>query len=200
MPLVIPSTVLVRLTWGFAGQPAAINVLAFRKLDGSAVDQAKANSIDAAMKAAHTSSGLRALQTGAVQLMTASVRDISAPNLPEFVGAGDPQGGTAVAGKQLPPQISLVVTLRTAKAGKEFRGRSYVPLWHDSALDASGIASAAATTAAKAFIDAADAGLTPLGYDLAVASRKNLTNELVTATQVRNAVWDTIRKRAIAGV
>lgn len=200
MPLVIPSTVLVRLIWGYGGAPSAINVLAFRKLDGTAVDQGKADAVDAAIKSAHTSSGLRALQIGAVELQKASIRDISAPNLPEFIGSGASQGGTQTGGKQLPPQVALVVTLRTAKAGKAYRGRCYVPLWGDSALAAGGVATAAATTAAKAFVDAVDSGLTPLGYDLTVASRKLLTNELVTTTQVRDATWDTIRRRAVAGV
>lgn len=198
--LVIPATVLVRMVWGYGAVGAGVNVLGFRKLTGAAVDQTVANSIDAAIKSAHTSSGLRALQPTQISLNYAAVRDISSPNLPEFIGTGASQPGTAAAGQALPPQIALVVTLRTAKAGKPFRGRSFVPFWHSSANDTSGNATAAAQTAAKAFIDGIDSGLTPLGFDLAVVSRLQVENNVVTATIVRNAAWDTIRKRATAGI
>lgn len=198
--LVIPGAVLVRLVWGYGGAPTAVNVLGFRKIGGAAIDQTLANQVDAAIKAAHGTSGLKVLQFGAVELMSCAVRDISGPSLPEFVGSGAASAGTAPTGKQLPPQVALVVTLRTAKAGKSYRGRSYIPLWHDTALAAGGTATTAATTAAKAFIDGIDSGLTPLGLDLAVVSRKTLSHELVTLTQVRDATWDTIRKRAVPGI
>jgi hypothetical protein len=200
MPLVIPNTVLCRVVWGYGGAPQAVNVFAFAKKDAAPVTQAKADAVDAAIKSAHTSSGLRALQVGAVQLLYAGLRDISAPSLPEFIGSGPAQGGTQAAGKHLPPQIALVITLRTANVGKSYRGRCFVPFFGDSALDAGGTATAAASTAAKSFVDTLNSGVDTTGYDLAVASRKLLQSNLVNATQVRDLVWDTIQKRAVAGI
>jgi hypothetical protein len=199
-PLVIPSGVLIRYIWTAGGSPFAVNVLGATKAGGTAVNQALADTLGAAVKSTFTSSGLAALMPTSVALSQVGVRDISQPSMPEFVSAGAAVAGTATGGKMLPPQIALCVTLRTNKAGRSFRGRQYIPGWHDTALSATGGATAAATAAAKAFYDGVAAPMAGAGLTIAVLSRKLFSAESVGSFQVRDAVWDTIRKRAVPGI
>lgn len=197
--IVIPNTVLYRIIWTLGGVAYAVNVLAGRK-SSMTVDQARADAIGAAFKSAFTTSGYAAVVHSTVTLWNVGLRDISAPNLPEFVSNNAPQPGTQAAGKILPLQVAQVITLRTAKAGKSYRGRVFLPGFGDSALATDGSATSAATTAGKAFLDAIMTATASQGGALAVASRTTASNELVTSTQSRSSAWETIRGRAIAGI
>lgn len=198
--LVVPNSALVKLVWGSATGNVSVNVIGYSKAAGFTIDQSVADAVKARIHTVFATSGLQPLIPTGLGLNTVSIRDISSPNLPEFTGAGARIAGTAAAGKILPPQVAVCVTLRTARAGKSYRGRVYLGSWHDSVLDASGAATAAATTAAQSFIDLIrqNAGNASLG--LAIVSRKLLTNTPVTLVQVRDATFDTIRGRAVPGV
>lgn len=195
--LVVPNAALARLIWTSGGTPFQINVIGYAKSAALVVDQALADALSTAWKAAFTSSGYAALVPTTIALAQVALRDISQPNRPEFIGAGTPTAGTAAAGKRLPPQTALCVTLRTALAGKSFRGRVYLGGWHDTANQADGTASAAATTAARSFVNSS---APPAGLTLAVVSRKLLTATAIQDAQVRDAQWDTIRRRATPGI
>lgn len=201
-PLVVPNAALVRLVWGSASSPLAVNVLGSRKVGAGAIDQATANTLSTAIKARFTASGYAALVPNTLGLISVGIRDISQPNLPEFVGAGGITLGTQAAGKVLPPQVSLCITLRTALAGKSFRGRVFLPVWGDSALAADGTAVAAATTAGVSFINGVSTDMVASGLNLAVVSRKQLAATVLVSggVQSRNAVWETIRGRAVPGI
>lgn len=197
--LVIPNTVLYRIIWTAGGVAYAVNILGGRKTSMT-VDQARADAVSAAFKSAFTSSGLAAVVHSTIALWNVGIRDISSPSLPEFLGSGAASNGTQAAGKLLPAQVAQVITLRTAKAGKSFRGRVYIPGFGDSALATDGTATSAATTAAKAFVDAVKTATETQGAPLAVVSRLTASNELVTSTQSRSSTWETVRGRAIAGI
>lgn len=199
-PLVIPASVLIRIIWSSGGSQYAVNVIGAVKTGSVTVNQALADGLFADAKTAHTSSGLAALQPTTVTLSSLGVRDISGPNLPEFMGAGVASAGTAAGGKMLPPQTALCVTIRTAKAGRSYRGRMYVPGWHDTALSSTGTATAGASTAAKGFADNFSVAIAGRSLSLAVLSRKHLESNLATTTQVRDTIWDTVRKRAVPGI
>lgn len=197
-PLVISNAVLVRLVWTGQTTGTPVNVIGFRKTGATVVDQALADQVSSIIKTNFTSSGYAALVSTALGIVSVGVRDLSQPNLPEFIGAGAKEPGAAATGKQLPAQLALCVTLRTAKAGKSFRGRVYLPQWQDSALDAGGFVTSAANTAGVAFMNENKTDLLAAGLTLAVVSRKTLSYQDVTLVQSRDQIWDTIRGRGNA--
>lgn len=198
-PLVVPSGALARLVWAKGGVPYAVNVIGLRKLAAGNLTQAQATAFAAAVLAAFTSSGQAAVVGTAVTLHQVALRDISEANLPEFIGVGAAVPGTA-AGNLLPPQIAACMTLRTAKAGKNYRGRVYLTGYTVGQVTATGDAVAAVGTAGVAFVNAIDTAAAQASCDLAVVSRELKLTELVTSVQSRDAVFETIRGRAIAGI
>lgn len=198
--LVITNAVLIRFIWGTAAAASAVNVIGARKGGTTTINQGLADRLSASIKTHFTASGYGALVPATLGLRTVGVRDLSGPNLPEFVGTGAITLGTATGGKILPPQLAAVVTLRTAKAGKSFRGRMYLGLWHDSALDASGSMTPAANSAVAGFAAGLPTILSGEGLTAAVVSRKLASLEDITSSQVRDTQFETQRRRAIPGI
>jgi hypothetical protein len=198
--LVIPNTVMVRLLWS-QGTHAPINVMGALKTGTVTVNQTLANTVGSAIKSAFTSSGQAAQVGTGTSLLNVGLRDIATANLPEFLDNGAAVPGTAT-GDPLPPQIAQCVTLRTASAGKSFRGRIYLPGYTEAASDTSGQVSVAARTAAAAFVNAINSALNGSAMALAVMSRPNSAtgkvgfSTTVTLVQLRDAIWDTQRRRA----
>ena len=200
MALIVPQAALVRIIWTLGGQPFAVNVLGCRKTGATVIDQALANTVGASIKASFTSSGLAggAVST-TVGLANVGVRDISSAANVEFIDGGASVPGS-VGDDVLPPQVAYCVTLRTARAGKSYRGRVYLPGFTKGQSTTGGTVTAAARDFAAAFLNDIRTDLPATGLSLAVVSRKNLTTELVTLAQGRDLVWDTIRGRATAGI
>ena len=198
-PLVVTNCALIRLVWASGGTPYAVNVLGARKKSPFAINQGIADSVSTAVMGAFNASSLKTAIGTAVTLERVYTRDINAPSQPEFVGSAAAVPGTAT-GNLLPPQVAICVTLRTALAGKEFRGRVYLPGFAASALVASGAYSPGLQGFCTAFVQAVNDALDPVNFDLAVISRKLSSSELVTTVLTRDTVFDTIRKRAIPGI
>lgn len=199
MPLVVPNAALLRCLWNLGGVPSAVNVYGVDNASSVAITQTLTNTVGAAVKAALTSSGLGAAISSQVSLASVGIRDLGSANAPEFIDAAVATAATGT-GDLLPLNVSLCVTLRTALAGRSFRGRSYIWGWTETRNTSAGTADATAQTAAKAFVDAVESSLAASGLHLAVVSRHLSQRNRVTSTQVRDGVWDTMRKRAIAGV
>lgn len=187
------------MIWSNSFGAYAVNVLGGRKAGAATIDQGFANTLGAAIKSALTSSGQVAQIGTLITLTSVGVRDISAPSLPEFMDAGAAVPGTA-AGNLLPSQIAMCFTLRTAKAGKNYRGRSYLSGYTVGALTAGGAAVAGVGTAGVAFLTAIKTAMTTSGLAMAIVSRELHTTEDVTLIQSRDATWETQRRRAIAGI
>ena len=199
-PLVVSNAVLVRLIWSAGGVPFAVNVLGGRKISATTIDQGFANTLGSAIKGAISAVALVPQLHTSVALMSVGVRDISAAARPEFIDAGTAVNGTGT-GNLLPPQVAICCTLRTALAGKSFRGRYYQAGMPVGANSATGTILAAASTPVRDFISALRITHFPSnGLALAVISRKNAVATDVTLEQVRDAQWDTQRRRAEAGV
>lgn len=198
-PLVIPNAVLVRLIWTNGGTPYAVNVLGARNPGAVSITQALTNTVGSAIKGAVASSGLADELSNVVALANVGMRNIAIANQPEFLDAAVPAGGVAAVAL-LPPQVSLCVTLRTALAGRSFRGRVFLPGFTEDSNDTGGSASADARTAGVAFITAVQDALDGSGLNLAVLSRTVPTATDVSAILVRDAVWDTQRRRATPGI
>src|SRR5689334_18708054 len=122
-PLVISNAVKVRLHWSYNGK-LGFNVLGGQVGGGYTNSQGHADALGTAVLARFTSSGLKALCATTTSLLAVGIRDVRSANLVEYVSTASAVPGTG-SGDPLPNQDAAVVTLRTALAGKHFRGRVY---------------------------------------------------------------------------
>lgn len=167
-PLVVPNAVQIRLMYGIAGN-GAFNVIHARKLAAQVVTQALTNLIGAAIKSAW-SARIAGLSNAGVGLIRVGLRDLSAPNQPEFLDTGAVVTGTGV-GETLPAGVSSCVTLRTALTGKSQRGRIYIGGFTELQNTNNATMDPAAGTAATAFVQDISAALTAQQLTLGVLSR-----------------------------
>lgn len=200
MPLIVTQGALVRLIWAQSGINYAVNVYGAINTASAAITQTTANTLGSAIKAAFSAGGAWNTQVGtSVTLANVGIRDVSAPNRPEFLDAGAAVAGTA-AGNLAPLNTAICVTLRTALAGRSFRGRTYLSGLTTAAVSTGGLITGPVQAAAKAWVDAVDAAMGANGFPMAVISRtRNVAND-VTLTQTRDALWDTQRRRTIPGI
>ena len=195
----------MRLVWALGGSLYALNVMGVVNTGAVAITQAITNTIGTAIKSALTSSGLGALIHTSVTLANIGLRDIRTANTAEFLDTGGATAGTS-AGDFLPPQTAFVVTLRTAQAGRSFRGRVYLPGYGEGANAVTGTIGSA--TQSVAFVTAVQAALVTNGLNLGVLSRPApLATPAragfitpVTSIVARDLVWDTQRRRAVPGI
>lgn len=167
--MAIPAAAQIRLLWALGIQEGAINVLGAQVTGNPTFDQAFANTIGAAIKSAFTTNF--AAQVGAgTSLVRVGVRDLRGDNLPEFRDSGAAAPGTGT-GDYLPRQTAACFTLRTAGAGKSFRGRVYFGGFTESVNDANGNTLTAVHTAGVAFLNAINSALQANGLRLGVVSR-----------------------------
>lgn len=203
--LIVPNAAQMRLIWAQGGVLYALNVLGVHIPGATAITQALANTIGTAVKAAFASTSYNSMMGPTITLVNIGIRDIRTANQPEFIDSGAVVTGTAV-GDLLPPQTALVITLRTALAGRNYRGRVYL-CGFTEAINSSTGAATGATTAVN-FVAAVKAALVASSLDLGVISRPDDTKvppkvgwvTPVTAMVARDLVWDTQRRRAIPGI
>jgi len=199
--LVVPNGGQISLKWNLSGQ-AAYNVLGLNVGAGALIDQNMANAVSSVVATAFAAAGYPSLLDQASSLDTIALRDLRGPNLPEFVGTS-PGGIGSSIGEQVGNDRACLVTLRTAYAGKSYRGRVYLPMNASSALDTETSSyTSGATTAAKNFIDQIISGLagnaTIAGtLRLAVVSRKpgEERSSVVIRTEVRSPLVTSQRRR-----
>ena len=203
--LVVANAGQMRLIWALSGQLYALNVMGVVNTGSVAITQALTNTIGTAVKAAFTSSGQAASTHTTVTLANIGLRDIRTANTAEFLDSGGAVAGTS-AGDILPLQVANCVTLRTAQAGRSFRGRVYLPGYSEAFNAVLGVISGAAT--GVAFVTAIKAALVASSLDLGVLSRPAPQLPVprvgfitvLTSIVSRDSVWDTQRRRAIPGI
>lgn len=208
-PLVLADAVHVRLLWEFSGKKSS-NILGGRVSGGFVNSQTHANDLGTAIVASYTSSGLKALCASTTYLDGVGIRDLRTPNEVEYISVAGGIAGTG-AGDPLPNEVSAVVTLRTAKAGKSYRGRVYFSGANEAQNDATQHMEAAYQTAIKDFMDAVMSDMASEGITLAVLSAPRYANLVppldiqtwagdltdVVSTQVLDSKWDSQRRRRI---
>lgn len=202
--LVVANAAQMRLIWSLSGQLYALNVMGV-VANAVPITQALTNTIGAAIKTSFGSTAYNTNMHTTVALANFGLRDIRTANQPEFVDTGAAVVGTGT-GDLLPPQTALCVTLRTAQVGQSYRGRVYLPGFAESINTATGTATG--TTLSINFVAAIQAALVANGLNLGVLSRPapNATPARfgfitpVTSIVIRDAVWDTQRRRAVPGI
>lgn len=208
--VVIPNCIQVRLIWTLPNTKTVYNVMHASVAGGFTATGAVAQAAFTALVAAAGWTSWKAQVNSGVTLAGLDLRDMRALNQPIVGSTTGAQAGTG-AGTALPPGDALVVTLRTAQAGRGFRGRVYLPGLDSGALAAGGVASGTATTNATAFVTAVQTALTGQGMTLAIgqAHRQQYTGTKgavhpdrpaavvpVTLILVRNTIIDHQRRRA----
>lgn len=168
MALQITGGLQLKLYYNITTQ-LAINVLGMTPSGTVTVNQALADTVGAMVKSAWTAQ-MAPHCAPANSLVRVGIRDLRVANLPEFRDTGAAVAGTGGVADALPASIALVVTLRTAKAGKSFRGRCYLPGWNETENNATGTSANAAGIAGVAFINAIGTGLQSSALKLAVLS------------------------------
>lgn len=218
--LFIPNAAQLSLFWSLAGQ-LGINVIGASQTGGVVFNQALAEALGSAIKAAFTTN-LSIHMPAASRLVRVGIRSLSSPNLPIFRDTGAIVSGAA-AGDPMPMQISQCITFRTARSGKSYRGRTYLSGWGELVNDVNGLQSTTSATAGVAFMQAVSNALTAQQLTMAVLSRPAYESNLVRTTIVpggenivdtishvtpkagsfqnivaiesRNAIWETQRRR-----
>lgn len=192
--VVIPGAAQLRVFWQLSGVDWAINVYTINNPSAVGINQALANTLGAAIKGFFSSSGFASHVANLVNLNRIGLRDISVANQAEYFDISAVQPGTG-AFDLLPLQTALCVTLRTALAGRSYRGRTYLFGLHKNEDAQGGTINSAARTAAVAYVNGIGSALTSSNLQLAVGSRTHTLATPVTNVVSRDANWCAQRRR-----
>lgn len=206
--LVIPNAAILTLRWSGLTRTWR-NVIGVQGISTlPVIDQALANTLHTEIMAAANIPALMALMSDNTIFEGIVIRDISGPNRAEYVSTGTPLAG-GDATDPLPLNVAACVTVRTAFAGRSFRGRVYFSGWAESQNDANGRAVAGVGTAATNALISINSVLAGHGMTVAVLSRprdakvipavtitaKGGTSAPVTGFASRNTKWESQRRR-----
>lgn len=211
-PELIDNCVQVRLAWALANGRVAYSVLHARKTAGQAVNVALATSFFTPLVASFSTANHLGSVISSNQVLTGSdMRDLSNPgNFPLVAATNSGAAGTGGT-IALPPNVALVLTLRTAQAGQGFRGRVYQPGLASADDQAPGNASPATTAALTQWGADLQAAFNAAGLTWAIAQparqaytghggrqhpARNAGMVNVTSWVVRNAIFDSQRRRS----
>ena len=173
------------------------------------ITQALVDALFTAIKARAETTTILGMMPTTTQLVACSVRDLRNEAMAEIKSAGTPAAGTGT-GDLLPLNNAVCVTIRTAKAGKSFRGRSYIAGWNEAQNDGTGRMNQTTADAAKGFITGIGQAFgAPFQAQLAVLSfardaetipakvitGKSSFSNGVTLLESRNLKWESQRRR-----
>jgi hypothetical protein len=168
-PVVIPNAIEVDLLWNLSSGKQVKNVLHGQVAAGFTATSAVAQAVYAAIIASGQWTAWAAFVPTSASFAAVALRDLRTANMPTVQSTGGATAGTS-ASAALPPGVSLCITLRTALAGRGFRGRVYLPALASNALvTGTGAASAAADTAAVNLVTEVQTALTASAITLSIA-------------------------------
>jgi hypothetical protein len=174
-PVIIPNCVQVSVFWTYSGQSVA-NVY-HGNYTGVPLVSTVANTIYQALVAAPSTTAWLAKLHTSIFLMGVEVKDLRAANNPTYesaTGAGHP--GVS-AGGQTSAATALVISLRTAKSGKGFFGRTYLPgITQDNMLDARHWDNTKLEALSNAYVTGIQTAMQASGFAMCVAQRALAAN------------------------
>jgi hypothetical protein len=207
----IPQCVEVVLQWVLEDGKVAHNVLHARYAGTYPGTVAMANAILTGLTTGAAWTAMATFITPTTTLSFVTLRDLNTPNqalIANNVAGG--AGSSASAG--LPNEVAVVVTLRTAKAGRAFRGRIYLPGWATNALGTGNVIAAACLTDINAWANTIPTVFTSQGLTFAIGQhsrvaytspigtphpKRDPTTVDITSQSVKDNHWDTIRRRGL---
>lgn len=203
-----PNTVRILLHWTLHGRPQ-LNVLHGNFPGTGPLNPASPQNIFNAAVTALTSTGYVSVLSTTTSFVSVGMVDLRFAGVPEVLSTGTAVPGTGAA-PALPDQVSLVLTLRTAKTGRSHRGRIYTLGWGTDRVQGSGLSDQTAATSARAFYLAVRTAMGNEGMPLAIRSpalpvrpakptgtlpAKPYEITQVTDIVIRDLIFDTNRRR-----
>lgn len=189
-PVIIPNAIEVDLLWTLAsGKTGIKNVLHGQVAGGFTPTATIAQAIYAAIVGSAQWTAYAPYLHTTASFVGVQLRDLRTANNPFVASTGAATAGTG-AGSALPPGVSIPITLRTASAGRGFRGRLYLPGLDSATLVAgTGAILAAAVTAAVNFVTEVQTALTAQSITLSIAqpARQAYTGRKGRAIPARGA-------------
>lgn len=162
-PIVVPNAVEVDLLWNIVPTKQVKNVLHGQVAAGFTATAAIAQAIYAAIIASGQWTSYKVNVNAGCAFAGVAIRDLRTAGMPLVQSTGAVTAGTGL-GVALPPGTSAVITLRTANAGRNFRGRVYLPGLDSGDLNANtGNFTAAMQTNAQNFMTEVQTALTASG-------------------------------------
>jgi hypothetical protein len=163
----VPSCAHISIHWALPSGKSGFNVLTGRYTGTFAGSVAQANAILAALTTGAPATALLSHMPATVAINDVQIRDIAVANQPVITSQPPGAAGTA-AGIALPNEVALVITKRTAGAGRSNRGRMYIPGWTVAAVAADNTAIAAVITDLQAWANTIQNALNGSGYQLVI--------------------------------
>lgn len=209
-PTIAPATCQVNVRWTLPNSRVGINALHGAFTGSFTPTVAIANSIMTGLTTGAAWTAYAAHLAGPSGLAGIDLRDISAAG-----NALVSSTANGVAGTGPPPPLAahtaLVATLRTARAGRNARGRAYLPCFSSAAMAANGQGVAGLSADVNAWLATWSSVFTTVGLTLCIPqpARQAYTGETgtahparpvapslpVTSVSLRNVIFDTQRRR-----
>lgn len=211
-PKLVPNCAIIGFAWTLEDGKIAHNILYGRYTGAFAGTQAQATAIMTALTTGGTWTALAAFLSTTTAFANVYIRDMNTPDNPIIYGTGSAVPGTSVS-SALPNEVAAVITLLTAKAGQQNRGRMYVPGFATNALATGNVIAPAVLTALNNWAAVIPSAFTAQGYTHVLgqphrvaytspATGRVFPERLATSTPVTSRTakdnhWDTQRRRGL---
>jgi len=206
--VVAPNTIKVLINWTWNGRPQ-LNVLHALYTPAGPLSPNIAESIFASVKSSAAWTAYETTLSPDLSFAGVSVLDERSANNPLINSTSDAVPGTGT-GNAMPEQVASVITLRTAHAGRSFRGRVYLFGYTVAAADALGHITAGVQSSGVNFVTAFQTAIASQSGQLAIKSpalperpahgggtlpEKPFAITPVTQIVSRDNIFDTNRRR-----
>lgn|SRR5262245_16619864 len=210
-PVVISQCAQITMNFILTNGKTGNVVLHGRYAGGFAGTSAQCQAILSALNTGAAWTAMAAFMPTTVFLGGVTIRDLNQANQPLIASSGGAQAGTS-ASTALPDEVAAVVTKRTSRTGRAFRGRAYVPGWASNAVATGAVIAPAVVTALGNWANTWAGALSAQGYThvLGLPARaaytgstgaahpaRAATTQDVTSVVVRDNHWDTQRRRGL---
>jgi hypothetical protein len=207
----IPQCVEVALYWTLEDGKVGHNILHARYAGSFPGTVAMANALLTGLTTGTAWTNMAGFLSTTTFLGNLTLRDLNTPNNPLIGSSVGGATGTS-ASAALPNETAIVITLRTGKVGRAFRGRIYVPGFATNALGTGNVIAAATLTDINAWANTIPTVFTSQGLTFAIGQHSRLaytspigtphpkrdpTTVDITSQSVKDNHWDTIRRRGL---
>ncbi len=211
-PIVIPQAAQITLRWALSDGKVGHNYLYGRYSGSYAGTQAQANAIMTALSTGAPAVALLGTMALSGGLAGVDIRNVSVADQAIVSSSNALVAGTSAA-QALPNEVAAVITLRTANAGRAFRGRMYVPGFAVDQMAVGNVMAPGLVTALGNWANTIIGALSPSGYTLVIGQRaraaytspttgrtfaaRPANTVTVTSLTVRDNRWDSQRRRGL---
>ena len=211
-PVVIPNAIQVHLKFNLGGGKTARCIMYGNGGTTFSPSTAFANQIHTSLSTGAQWTALAAHIAPTASFAGVDLRDVRSAGFPLVASSNAVVPGTS-SGTELPNEVALVITERTARVGPQFRGRIFIPGWATTALGTGNTVAAPAQTALQNWANQISAAFSGAGLILSLGQRarqaytspktgtsfpaRAATLVPITAMTVRDNHWDSQRKRGL---